>query len=95
MNSQEFKTMCLDVVEELRRVAPRDTGNLALNAIRYEFPNADECRIYVDKAIAPYMPYTNEPWISPRWNGHKNPNEGWWNNATTLIAGILQNKYGE
>ena len=27
--------------------------------------------------VAPYAVYTNEPWISDRWHGKKNPNEGW------------------
>ena len=25
----------------------------------------------------PYVPYTVEKWISPRWRGRKNPNEQW------------------
>ena len=50
----------------------------------------------VDESIAPYVPYTNEPWISEKWNGKKNPNEGWFERATgfvaTYIAGRLQGR---
>ena len=35
------------------------------------------------------MPYTNEVWISPKWNGKKNPNEGWWNNAVEFIVNYI------
>lgn len=65
----------------LRRLAPYDTGNLALNAIKIEFPDPNTCVISVDESIAPYMPYTTFPWLAARWNGKKNPNEGWWEDA--------------
>lgn len=32
------------------------------------------------------MPYTNEPWISPKWHGKKNPNEGWFDRTADYIA---------
>ena len=53
------------------------TGNMAFNSLRYQ-QEGDKFVIYMDESIAPYVPYTNEPWISPRWHGKKNPNEGWW-----------------
>lgn len=53
------------------------TGNLALNALRYRF-HGDMVEIYIDKAIAPYVVYTDKPWTSKKWNKKKNPNEGWW-----------------
>ena len=62
------------------------TGNMAFNASKLEFVSADEARIYVDDKIAPYVPYTNEPWIAAKWKGHKNPNEGWFNRAAKAIA---------
>lgn len=44
----------------------------------------------MDTNIIPYVPYTNEPWIAKRWNGRKNPNEGWWqrfaNEVILLVA---------
>lgn len=55
------------------------TGNLKYNALKVlKIP--DGVYIYVNEAIAPYMPFTNEPWVSPRWKGAKNPNEKWWEN---------------
>lgn len=94
VSSADFKAACELAVEEFRRLAPYDTGNLARNAIRIEFTTPDECHIYVDEVIAPYMPFTNEPWISPRWRGKQNPNEGWWQAACELITGIMQELLG-
>lgn len=87
MNTEDFVKVCQEIVKDLKRNAPRDTGNLAENSIRIEFlDNGNTCKIYVDERIAPYMPFTNEPWISPRWNGKKNPNEQWWNNSSEKLA---------
>ena len=57
------------------------TGNLKYNALRV-LKSPTGMILYVDEAIAPYMPYTNEKWISPRWKGAKNPNEKWWENMS-------------
>ena len=87
--------MCNEILRELRAITPIDTGNLKYNAIKIEFSSdMSECRIYVDEAIAPYMPYTNEPWISPKWNGKKNPNEGWWTNFSDKIAEVISRYTG-
>jgi len=53
------------------------TGNLAFHSIGYDI-QGDIVDIFVDENIAPYVPYTNEPWTAKRWNRKKNPNEGWW-----------------
>lgn len=89
LSSSEFKKVCENAVAQLRGLAPYDTGNLSQNAIRIEFPSPSVCLIYVDEAIAPYMPFTNEPWISPKWKGKKNPNEGWWQAAGELIVELM------
>ncbi len=86
MTDGDFKAACEEAFETLRSLAPYDTGNLARNAIRLEFVSPKEALLYVSEAIAPYMPYTNEPWISPHWNGKKNPNEGWFDKAAEIIA---------
>lgn len=54
------------------------TGNLKYNSLKVEQISPGVFRVFIDEKIAPYMPYTNEPWISPKWKGAKNPNEGWW-----------------
>lgn len=62
------------------------TGNLAFDATKIEHESDKQVMIYVDEDIAPYMPYTNEPWISPKWNGKKNPNEGWFDRVAEDLA---------
>ena len=86
MTSEQFTRLIDRIVKNIRDISPIDTGNLRYNAIRFEFLDEGTCRIYVDEAIAPYMPYTTEPWISPRWHGKKNPNEGWWQIKATEAA---------
>lgn len=78
MTRQDIINTAISVVEDMRgEYVPRDTGNLAYNALVYEV-QGDQFIVRVDPAIAPYVPYTNEPWLSPKWNGKPNPNEGWW-----------------
>ena len=86
MTNRQFTLFINRLVEAIRSVSPIDTGNLRYNAIRVEFLDENTCRIYVDEAIAPYMPYTTEPWVSPKWHGKKNPNEGWWQIKATEVV---------
>ena len=65
----------------LKLFAPKDTGNLSLNAIRLVQVNPSEWQIIIGGEIAPYAVYTNEKWQSARWSGKRNPNEGWVNRA--------------
>lgn len=69
------------------------TGNMAFNATKLEFITDKEADIYVDEKIAPYVPYTNEKWISPKWKGHKNPNEGWFDRMAEYVATELAKKF--
>ena len=89
LSSTRFRKLCLEKASYLQSFAPYDTGNLVNNAIKVEFPSENVCRIYVDTIIAPYMPYTEYPWISPKWNGKKNPNEGWFKQAAHNIYRML------
>lgn len=167
---QRFEQVFLEAVNILRDDAPKDTDNLAYNAIKYKWVNDNEFVIYVDMyktqiksigasqprykranvlkklfvissrsmrffgfgsldrffkisiknikslfkakqpknkavkqakgkskkadGIAPYMPYTNEPWLSPRWNGKQNPNEGWWNDSIEFIVQYIGKRLG-
>lgn len=111
MKSKEIYKQIENAVKILRTEAPRNkgrehllkhpnrpvTGNLKYNAIKLDYLGNGVYRIYVDESIAPYMPYTNEPWTSPKWKGAKNPNEKWFENAqleiTEQIAQNLQGKY--
>ena len=89
MTDSDFANMCMEGERELRSLAPKDTGNLAYNGVRLVFISKKEAILYVDESIAPYMPYTNEPWLSTRWNGKRNPNEGWFDRAADSIAQML------
>lgn len=98
-NAKLLRKIANYIVRRLRQIAPRDTGNLADNAIRSIKISKNKIEISVDGAppdigIAPYMPYTNEPWISPKWNGKKNLNEHWWNDAIVLILQEVAQIYG-
>lgn len=72
------------------RAAPKDTWNLATNALRLE-ETATGWVIYIDSEIAPYMPYTEEKWINRKG---QNPNEGWFRNVVQHIAEYLANMLG-
>lgn len=91
----------------LRAAAPVATGNLRDNAIKIEIVG-NTCRLYVDDSIAPYMPYTNEPWEQKlikmgnfkkgetvtRLRTWSNPNEGWFDRVVQLIAEHIAKKLG-
>ncbi|MBE6555522.1 MAG: hypothetical protein E7663_04740 [Ruminococcaceae bacterium] len=81
-------------VQVLRELAPKDTGNLAYNAIRVESVGVGRWRIYVNMTgehrsraldgIAPYQKYVNDsPTLS---NGQSNKNYHWWEKAVELAA---------
>lgn len=92
MSDSEFEALVFEAVMMLRLRAPIDTGNLAYNAIKVDRTGPNEWTIWVDESIAPYMPYTNEPWISAKWHGKQNPNEDWWDEAVRFISGYLAEK---
>lgn len=85
---EQFQAACVEAFEIIRNsLAPIRTGNLAYNALGYVWlDGGTRFRMYVDEKIAPYMVYTNEVWTSPKWNGKKNPNEGWWEEACRFLA---------
>lgn len=99
MNKRKFYSGVKEAVEILQQYAPYRTGNLANNAIKCRF-STKQCAIYVDRAIAPYMPFTDKPWFN-RWskktNGQriklKNPNEGWFGRTTEIIYFFLVKYY--
>lgn len=90
MNASEFRLNMTKFKWIFSTCTPIDTGNLRYNAVRMRYLGPKECRIYVDTNIAPYMVYTNEPWIADRWKGAKNPNEGWFKKAVeTAISSVF------
>lgn len=93
-------------VQILRDLAPKDTGNLAYNAIRFEKTGEHSWRIYVHTegthtpgaldGIAPYQVYLNELPTLP--NGAPNKHYKWWETAielaldemATLMGGTIE-----
>ena len=94
MTNQEWTAICYDLVDIVKSVAPVDKGNLKNYGVTYAFLDNDTFEIKIDLGKAPYMPYTNEPWIAKRWNGKKNPNEGWWQKAVEKVVQGLASAIG-
>ena len=91
MTERQANNLANRLLDIARLYCPVDTGNMASNAITVEFTGKGQIKIHVDESIAPYFPYTNEPWISERWKGATNPNEGWWNDAgDAMVQEILR-----
>lgn len=92
MTSMGFILLCRECESILRARAPYKTGNLRYNAIKLEMIDEYTCRLYVDdEYMAPYMPYTNEPWVN---RPGKNPNEGWFDKAAEEIAQHIARRLG-
>jgi hypothetical protein len=73
----------------LKVFAPKDTGNLSLNAIRVVQVEPNKWQIIIGGEIAPYAVFTNAEWVAPRWGGSRNPNEGWVNRAIESAKPVL------
>lgn len=94
MTKQQVIQACIEIVEAMRaQYVPRDTGHMAFEALRYEVTE-EGIQIGVEGNIAPYAPYTEYPWISPKWWGKKNPNEGWWERFREEFARRLAARLG-
>lgn len=94
MTRQKIIDAAIDVMVEMQDEdgwIPKNTGNMAFNGLRGKV-TSKYVIIYVDTKVAPYVPYTNEPWISPKWNGKQNPNEGWWNRFAAEFSQRLAKK---
>lgn len=84
-----FQGLCNNVFDIVRKNAPYDTGNLRIDAATMVYEDDNTCRIYIDENIAPYMPFTNEPWVSSYWKGLQNPNLYWFDNCATVAMMYL------
>ena len=95
MNAEKFSRVVNYCLLMTRLVAPKDTWNLANNGVTLEYVDDRHINVYVNLNIAFYMIYTNEPWLSPKWNGKQNPNEGWWNECgEEIIPNIIEQVFG-
>lgn len=91
--------ICALILETTCRIyAPKDTGNLSINAIKSVYEDG-MWQVVIGGELAPYAVYTNEAWISEKWKGAQNPNEGWIQNAIEAvrpaIIGIFEGTYTE
>lgn len=94
MNEAEFMWAVVQAFNAFWARVPVDKDNMRGNGTRLESRGNNVYVIRVSVAIAPYLPYTNEPWISPRWNGKKNPNEGWFEDDTDIVVTVLAQQLG-
>lgn len=94
MTQEKFIQLTVGAFQIFQAIVPIDTGNLRYNATNYDSTGERSCEFIVDGKIAPYAVYTNEPWLSPRWHGLKNPNEGWVQGGLELVAMYLSQQLG-
>jgi hypothetical protein len=94
MEKREFKRLVRDIFEVTRQQAPEDTGNLSENALKLVWIDQNTARIYIDEEIAPYMPYTNEPWVSSWWRGKQNPNLYWFDKMAQIAKMMIESATG-
>ena len=80
-----------NVMGKFRRAS---TGTMRRDASKVEIIDKHVVKVFVDASISPYVVYTNEPWLSPKWKGAKNPNEGWFERATERFAQELAASLG-
>jgi hypothetical protein len=89
----DLERIAYELQRYLRRKAPYDTGNLH-NSIEPVQVSNNEWQVTIGGEPAPYAVYTNEPWISPRWKGKQNPNEGWIDRALDDFVISLASRLG-
>lgn len=56
MGREEFNAVFIDAMNRWRELAPRDTGHLAMNAIKGVWVNDNHFRIYVDRDVLENQP---------------------------------------
>lgn len=93
MTRNEWELLFIDAINSLRQqtFVPYDTGNLKFNAIKGMWISENQYRIYVDESVAPYVFFTNEPWINRPSN---NPNQGWIDKAFNYLANYIAQRTG-
>lgn len=95
MNTNQRVDLAVQKAVEVIRVLeiiPHDTDNLRKVAFSMERMSKNKWRVFINDEKAPYAVYVNEPWISPKWNGKDNPNEGFWDEVVEKLAEIIKNK---
>lgn len=93
MTRNDWELLFIEATNSLREqvFVPYDTGNLKYNAIKGIWISENQYRIYIDESVAPYVFFTNEPWINRKG---KNPNENWIEKAVDYIATYIAERTG-
>lgn len=89
MTNDEFNRLKSELYAFIYNDAPHKSG--ALKASIKKADRGNVCDIIID---IEYMPYTEERWIHPRWNGRENPNLYWLKNAVKKFANQIVSRYG-
>ena len=69
----------------LQERCPVDTGNMKASISLLSGKGGTEYVIEIPANLVPYVVYTNERWISPKWNGRQNPNYHWIDDTIQLF----------
>lgn len=81
-------------LEYMRAICPVDSGNMRDTMRAVKTARNQYAVIINPDNLAYYAVYTNEKWISDRWNGRKNPNEKWIDSGVTTFAMYLAQALG-
>lgn len=99
MTKAEFNAVFIQAVNELRRIAPKDTGHLAFNAIKGRWQNDNEFVIYIDSNVLINEP--NGKGLIAHYNYQQRINEDpayrtykWFDKAVPFIARYIADRIG-
>lgn len=76
MFSERLRFACYYLMMQLKLFAPFEWGNL-MNSIQIREITPYQYEVLIGGELVNYAPATNEEWVSPRWKGKQNPNQGW------------------
>ena len=94
MDDSQLIAVATMAYNHLKNVCPVDTGNMKYNAIRFTRLSENKIEVSIEASIAPYVVYTHEQWLSPKWGPHTNPNEKWIDDAADAIAAKISASLG-
>lgn len=84
---QLFNQFKMEALSYIKSRAPRRSGRLKANISYSEISGGFAITIDISYAV-----YTEEQWISPRWNGRENPNLYWIKESVGRLAQRFANK---
>lgn len=89
----EFGSVLLFQLRDILVSGAPNIKRQSTNALRNSI-NVVGDSVVIGGGIVDYAPYTTYAWVSPRWKGAKNPNEGWVQRLTIQAMTIAAWKYG-